>query len=182
MRKLSLLSPTRTRSPSTFRPSGSAEEGSPSLRNRLHYPPGRRAVPPLSASPFFSLLLLSHSSSVRPMDPLLSLLSLRSKKLLTLRFIADSFGKYEQDGGRVGSRPSGVAASRAGVKGERQRVPPSLPPSLECSSGDGKRRFRRRSERERRPQGGLGGGKRGGGGKSFLVIRRRRFRTPISLK
>lgn len=61
------------------------------------------------------------------MDQLLSLLSLRSKKLLTLRFIADSFGKYEQDGGRVGSRPSGVAASRAGVKGERQRVPPSLP-------------------------------------------------------
>lgn len=180
MRKLSLLSPTRTRSPSTFRLSGSAEEGSPSLRNRLPYPPGRRAVPPLSASPFFSLLLLSHSSSVRPMDPLLSLLSLRSKKLLTLRFIADSFGKYEQDGGRVGSRPSGVAASRAGVKGERQRVPPSLPPFLECSSGDGKRRFRRRSER--RPQGGLGGGKRGGGGKSFLVIRRRRFRTPISLK
>lgn len=116
--------------------------------------------PPLSP-PRVVALCLQSVSSLSPLSfvftALLRLLfarwinlSLLSKKLLTLRFIADPFGKYEQDGGRVGSRPSGVAASRASVKGERQRVPPSLPPpSLECSSRDGKRRFRRRSERER---------------------------------
>lgn len=123
-----------------------------SLRNRLHYP--HLASSRCAAFNPFLLSLLSLSFVFTALLRLLFArwinLSLLSKKLLTLRFIADPFGKYEQDGGRVGSRPSGVAASRASVKGERQRVPPSLPPpSLECSSRDGKRRFRRRSERER---------------------------------